>query len=305
MALIIRLIAVMGFVVIAALTARSFLGPGQVEAVAPAEPKTLVRVASKNLAVGTFLDETEAPFSAWTGPVRDDMLVDPVPKGQDVIGAVIIAPIASGEPISRTQLLLPGQDGFLAAVLEPGMRAASIAVDAVSGNAGHIFPGDRVDLILTQTLNKHRVRTRLAEQWASETILENIRVIAVDQDMRADLTQRDGASHVARTITLEVRPEDAEKVALASGLGKLSLSLRSLLVPENAQASAALPSAGQPVAASPALPESAIGRRAPTWAGDVSLVLRAASQPEAARPAAGPSRGIKVFRGKETEDVRP
>lgn len=306
MALIIRLIAVMGFVVIAALTARSFLTPGQVAAEVSEEPKTLVRVASKDLEVGTFLDEPEAPFRGWTEPVRDDMLVDPVPKGQDVIGAVIIAPIKSGQPISRSQLLLPGQDGFLAAVLEPGMRAASIAVDAVSGNAGHIFPGDRIDLILTQTLSKHRVRTQLAEQWASETILENIRVIAVDQDMRADLTQRDGANHVARTITLEVWPEDAEKVALASGLGKLSLSLRSLLVQEDAASAAVAMSPLEPLAAGTAKPiNQSSERRAPTWAGDVSLVLKAASQPEAAQPVRAPSRGIKVFRGKETEDVRP
>jgi pilus assembly protein CpaB len=268
-------------------------------AAASSAPKLMVRIASRDLPAGTFLDATKAPFAEWAGPASDSFVEQGAPPERDVLGAVIIAPIAAGQPVPRDKLLLPGQDGFLAAALAPGMRASSVAVDAVSGNAGLIFPGDRVDLILTQTLAAESGGESLAQRWASETILENVRVIAVDQNLASDPTRRNAAqAEVARTITLEVNPRDAEKVALASGLGRLSLSLRSLLVDGQGQAGGSADPA--PVAA-----------RGPTWASDVSAVIRGASgraEPRAAEPAARalaaePARPrVRVFRGSKRDE---
>ena len=111
-----------------------------------------VRVAAHALVVGTFLEDGKAPLAAMPeSEVKADFVTEAQP---DLIGAVIIAPVAAGVPVRRSDLLAPGQDGFLAAVLRPGLRAVSVAVDAVSGNAGHIFPGDRVDLLLTQQIER-------------------------------------------------------------------------------------------------------------------------------------------------------
>jgi len=180
MRLLFRLIALAGIMAAAVFVGRGLL-PSVDRGAATATPEIQVRIASRSLPAGTFLDEPEAPFTVWHEPVSPEMVANPVASGHDVIGAVIIAPITAGQPILRSQLLLPGQDGFLAAVLHVGMRAVSVAVDAVSGN--------RVDLILTQTLNARDPSARSNERWASETILRDVRVIAVDQSLRADMTQ--------------------------------------------------------------------------------------------------------------------
>ena len=240
---------------------------------APKVATTPVRVAAIDLPVGTFLDEVEAPFED-----RPDAELEPgwitaeVAQSDDILGAVVIEPVKAGEPITREALLMPGQDGFLAAVLSPGMRAVSVAVDAVSGNAGHVFPGDRVDVILTQKLETDR---RRGQEWVSETILESVRVIAVDQNLEEDLTARENA-RVPRTFTLEVTPSDVERIAVASELGRLSFSLRSLLVDENG-------------AETPAADDRA------TYAMEVSRALRPVPEAEPSEPA---PRAVRVLRGK-------
>jgi pilus assembly protein CpaB len=295
MKLLVRVALVVLCVFVAVLAGRMLSLTAPEPAAADSAPKLMVRIAARDLAPGTFLDATKAPFGEWQGAASDQFVERGTPPERDVLGAVITAPIPAGQPVPRTKLLLPGQDGFLAAALAPGMRATSVAVDAVTGNAGLIFPGDRVDLILTQSLPVDGFATERAERWASETILENVRVIAVDQRLSATPDKR-ATTEVARTVTLEVQPRDAEKVALASGLGHLSLSLRSLI------------GAGQDAAAGP---EPEAGRR-PTWASDVSAVVRSvggraapaaapASDHAAAAPAAPPR--VRVFRGSKLDET--
>ena len=249
-----------------------------------AAPTTVaVRVASKALPVGVFLSDTNAPFVDV--PIDEASSAHIQRTTEIAVGAVIIAPVPEGKPVPRTALLLPGQEGFLAAVLKPDMRAVSLAVDAVSSNAGHIFPGDRVDVLLTQHLDSDLIDDDPWRAWAAETILSDVRVIAVDQNLHSDLTQRD-PTDVARTITLEVGPQDAERLAVARNLGALSLTLRSLIVAdEPADADAELDAAP---------PE-------PTWAGDISAVSRAAAKrPDdlAPEPVAAP---MQTLRGAEKE----
>ena len=117
-----------------------------------------------------------------------------------------------------------GDRGFLAAVLEPGSRAVSVPVNAASGIAGFVFPGDQVDVILTMGVRAKDEDGVNQTRFFSRTLLAGIRVLAVDQKIESE----NGAVEVAKTATLEVTPKQAEKVALALEMGGLSLSLHSL-----------------------------------------------------------------------------
>lgn len=301
-----RLLAVVALGLFAAVIGRSFLmgEPTEDEVAAPPSNAVEIRVAAVDLEIGTFVDAPEIPFEWWQGDIPEDAIREDDNQAPDVLGAVVIEVVPAGEPLRRSSLLLPGQEGFLAAVLQPGMRAVSVPVNAVSGNAGHIFPGDRVDLLLTQSLRGSDFGEEPTQQWATETILQDVRVIAVDQDVRNDLTQR-GASQVARTITLEVTPRDAQAVALASGLGQLSLSLRSMLVAEPVERGPDTGRAGAVAAANAT--DGTVEAEGPTWAGDVSAVLRAAAgrptlAPDAPPP---PPRTMRVMRGNTAEIIEP
>ncbi|QCI80430.1 Flp pilus assembly protein CpaB [Hankyongella ginsenosidimutans] len=126
-------------------------------------------------------------------------------------------------------LVGPGERGFLAAALQPGMRAITISISDTSGVAGFVFPGDRVDLVLTHQVDQgDRGQIRV-----SETVLQNVRVLAIDQDVN----DREDQPKVGRTVTLEVTPKLVEKIAVMQLIGSVSLSLRSL--PEQAVAAAA------------------------------------------------------------------
>jgi pilus assembly protein CpaB len=143
----------------------------------------------------------------------------------------------------------PGDHGFLAAVLDPGMRAVSVSVDLVTGAAGLIWPGDRVDVILTQAMNDNAIP--IGRRVAAETILNDVRVIAIDQQLVQGAAP-DAAARNARTVTLEVLPSGAERISVAGRVGRLSLAVRSIGgAPRSGPA-------GQPIT---------------TWASDVSPAL--------------------------------
>ena len=120
----------------------------------------------------------------------------------------------------------PGDRGFLAAALGPGMRAITVPVQAQTGVAGFVFPGDRVDMVLTQEVAGGGDGPPLK---AAETIIRNLRVLATDQSM-AESKDENGNAIVrpASTVTVEVTPKIAEKIAVAQTVGSLSLSLRSI-----------------------------------------------------------------------------
>ncbi len=295
MGLLSKILILIGMMAAAAV-AFVMLSPPAAEQAAE-RPMRMIRVAAQPLQIGTFLDDGKAPLRPFPEDEADPAAVSD--REPELVGAVIIAPVAEGAPVPRAALLAPGQEGFLAAVLRPGHRAVSLAVDAVSGNAGHIFPGDRVDLLLTQQIElANAAEATPSRRWASETILRNVRVIAVDQKLGGGIGHRssaDGAAveaSIARTITLEVSPEGAETIAVARNIGAISLTLRSLIVE------------GPDGAPLDAEPDGTA--RLPTWAGDVSAVTRATSgQPEAAPETAPPApvRPITVLRGGQQERV--
>jgi len=142
-----------------------------------------------------------------------------------LIGTVVRNPITAGQPITQGALVGPQDRGFLAAALGPGMRAVTVPVSATSGVAGFVFPGDRVDMVLTQEVQGGGDGPALK---VSETIVRNLRVLATDQ--RVDSKDETGATVVKtfNTVTVEATPRLAEKIAVAQSLGTLSLSLRSI-----------------------------------------------------------------------------
>ncbi|MFC3100290.1 Flp pilus assembly protein CpaB [Altererythrobacter lauratis] len=227
-----KLILLMGALVIAigtALAARSmFAGAAapQVEA-APVEPQgPKVLVAKRALPVGTIITADAIGFQLWPEElVQDAYFIDGEANMDTLLGTVVRHPITAGEPVTQGSLVAPGDRGFLAAALGPGMRAVTVPVSARTGVAGFVFPGDRVDLVLTQTVEGEEGQGLRA----AETILTNLRVLATDQSTETTTTE-DGRTVVRafRTVTLEVTPRIAEKISVAQTIGTLSLSLRSI-----------------------------------------------------------------------------
>lgn len=227
-----KLVLLVGALIVAigtALVARSmFAGASAPEAeaasVEPQGPKVLV--AKRALPVGTIITADALGYQLWPEElVQDAYFLDGEADVSKLLGTVVRNPITAGEPVTQGSLVSPGDSGFLAAALGPGMRAVTVPVDAKTGVAGFVFPGDRVDLVLTQTVQGSD-GTQLR---ASETFLRNLRVLATDQSTTQE-TSEDGKTIVKafRTVTLEVTPKIAEKVAVAQTIGTLSLSLRSI-----------------------------------------------------------------------------
>ncbi|MEK0086144.1 Flp pilus assembly protein CpaB [Benzoatithermus flavus] len=261
-----------------ALAVRAWLqGHEQPAAVAVETPRQeshkAVLVAASDLPAGTFIRPDQLRWQEWPDvSTPDSYVVRGEAQDTDLTGAVLRRPVATGEPIVALNLVRPGDRGFLAAVLDPGMRAVSVPIDEASGNAGLILPGDRVDLILTQTLGAPDIPSGVRR--VSETILEDVRVIAMGRRLRSESGDEGSSGSQVRTATLETTPAGAEKVALVTELGKLALSLRSLALTE-------LPP-----------PRQESGR--PTWDTDVSPALRLGHEPSAS---------LLVIRGDTFETV--
>lgn len=197
--------------------------------VAPA-PKVRMLVAARPLSIGTLLKDDDLREMEISGDaVPDGAFVGGAESLAELRGALLRRFVDPNTPIIRTDVLRPRDRGFLAAVLRPGTRAISIGVDVVTGASGLIWPGDEVDLILTQNLQQQGQGAESAgRRVVGETILAAVRVIAVDQQISHSGSDATAARVVARTVTLEVTPEQAERVAVAMQLGRISLVVRSI-----------------------------------------------------------------------------
>lgn len=279
---VLRLASVLLVAVVAALLLRSLFLVSTAEP--PPPPTASVQVAAGDLSMGLLL---KAEDMTWKDVPPETVQPGQIVKGTALAaklpGAVLRRPVTDGTPIHEKDVVFPDAPGFLAAALKPGMRAVSVAIDDVTGNAGLIQPGDYVDLVLT-----HQLRTDDSpndNKVASETVLSDMRVIAVGQTLSAtDAETRGRVPGTARTVTLEVLPRDAEKVAVVTRLGQLSLALRSLARPEQ-----------------PAADQQEMNEAAPLWGRDVSTVVRMTSEekPRASRPTpvSAQPREVQVFRG--------
>lgn len=182
-----------------------------------------VLVAKVSLPAGSFVQPDQLEWQAWPSNNISTAYIKKGAQGAEMFaGAVVRSGIAAGEPITEGRLVKKDERGFMAAVLTPGMRAVSVLLNDTSGISGFVFPGDKVDVILTQAI-KGVVDDKQLHR-ASETVLQDIRVLAVDQ--RTD--DQKPEAKPAKTATLEVTPKQAEALSLIADLGKISLSLRSL-----------------------------------------------------------------------------
>lgn len=251
----------------------------------PVATGTMVLVAKADLPTGSFIKPEHLRWQPWPDDnvaptyVRQDRR-----QLEEFVGSVVRARIAAGEPITDGRVVKPNDRGFMAAVLTPGMRAISVSINPTSGISGFVLPGDRVDLILTHSLKSEREGGGggQGDRHASETILGDLRVLAVDQRVQ----EKNGEAIVARTATLEVTPKQVELIAVATELGKLSLSLRSLGRQDGEETeylAGADIGAGKPLAAA----TTASGRTF-TWDQEASQLLL---------------RRITVMRGGATSEV--
>jgi len=225
------LIGALVIAIVTAVMAKSmFTGAGadaaNAAAVVPMGPKVLV--ARKALPVGTIIDAESLAFQAWPKElVQNAYYTEGAPDADmsKLLGTVVRNPVTAGQPLTRGALVGPNDRGFLAAALGPGMRAVTVPVSTTSGVGGFIFPGDRVDMVLTQEVVGGGDGPPLK---VSETIVRNLRVLATDQ--RIDSKDKEGKIEVKTftTVTVEATPRISEKIAVAQSVGQLSLSLRSI-----------------------------------------------------------------------------
>src|ERR1700761_9635575 len=233
---------------VTAIMAKNMFGsaaaPQAAAAMAPQPTGPQGLVATKPLPVGTILGPDAVRFQPWPKDLVDGAYYI---KGQanadptKLQGTVVRSDIPAGQPITQGSLVSPQDRGFLAAALTPGMRAVTVPVGGATAVAGFVFPGDRVDLVLTTDVNVTASASTTAASPVqvqvkddrplntSETIIRNIRVLATDQRFDNQPTP-DGKQTVSSfsLVTVEATPKIAEEIAVAQKLGSLSLSLRPL-----------------------------------------------------------------------------
>lgn len=328
-----KLMLLMGALVVAigtALAARSMFSaaPAPIAAavplVAPAPKGPKVLVAQRALPVGTIITADAMSFQAWPKElVRDAYFIDGEADMSKLLGTVVRFPITAGEPITQGSLVSPGDRGFLAAALGPGMRAITIPVSDQTGVGGFIFPGDHVDLMLTQDVTGGGGGPSLK---TTETVLRNLRILATDK--ATETSTENGKTIVKdnRTVTLEVTPRIAEKIQVAQTIGTISLALRSIADNQSElEKAVASGSVKIPEGASKAEEDKILGQIANrpqegatsfVTGGDVSRFQRRTvpAAPMVAPAAGGPAPGafvpgssgpvVRVTRGKETTEVQ-
>jgi pilus assembly protein CpaB len=261
----------------------------------PAVTKDEVLVASATLPGGTLLRAKDVVWQPIPGAVEPGQISRPQGAAganpeleqqarAEVYGAAVRASVTAGDPIRRSAIVKPGDRDFLQIVLSPRARAIAIPVATGGASTGLLYPGDRVDVILTQTFKNDPPLTRRS---VSETVVESLRVLAVDAP---DSKPTSGGNSFGRTVTLEVTPEQAEKINVAAELGKLSLTLRSI-------------SGTDRFASTPTLVSANATNVKPIWAGDVSPALGDAFTPHKAIAAEQPV--VEVIHGTKPVTVKP
>jgi pilus assembly protein CpaB len=182
-----------------------------------------VLVAGKNIRLGDSVRSNELKWQEWPkqAAVSGYIIKSKNPKAaSNYSGAIARASFLEGEPIKEQKLIKASEGGVMAAILPSGMRAISTPIREETSAGGFILPNDRVDVIVSR-----RVRTGRKEEHVSETVLRNVRVLAIGQNIEI----KDGKKVAnGKTATLELSPRQTETLTLAQSMGDISLALRSL-----------------------------------------------------------------------------
>lgn len=187
---------------------------------------TDVLVATSDVSFGTRLNETHMSWKQWPAEVvsPDFITKDNTPQAMaDISGGVVRSEVFSGEPITKRKIVMPGEQSVMSAMLRPGMRAATTRISVDTAAGGFIQPGDNVDIILTSSVTS-LMGGSSSKRYVSETIFENVRVLAIDQTFAN--SAENGASVIGSTATFELTQEDAELLSQSVAQGDISLTLR-------------------------------------------------------------------------------
>lgn len=186
---------------------------------------TGVLVASRNITVGETMVANDFRWQTWPSEALHASFITQTADtdvSKNWIGAVLRSPVVIGEPLTGHKMVRIGEGGVMAAIIQPGMRGVGIKISAETGAGGFILPNDRVDVITTY---KSRSDGESSNNFTGETILQDVRVLAIDQTFR----EEDGQQVVVgRTATLELSSVQSEDLILAAQMGEVSLVLRSL-----------------------------------------------------------------------------
>jgi len=265
---------------------------------APARPLPRILVARRDLEAGETLGDWSIQWQPWPEEALGDKFIrENSPAAAHALGALLRTAAVSGQPIVQAQLSDRRDGGALPLLLHPGMRAVTVPTDEATSSAGLLQPGDHVDVILVTSLDPGLHGAAIG---ASETILENIRILAVDRALSKS-PSRDAAagSGQSRTVTLEVSPYQSNKLALAMQLGRINLTVRPVGSGNPALAEA-------PAAGSAGVRDVAPDR--PVWAADVAQGLAPFFRRAQPLPLPGsltpapppPKRGVLVIRGNDS-----
>lgn len=238
------LLLTLGVAGVATYLIRTYKNPEAIEELGKEQevPSFKVLLANKEMPVGTVVTEGDVTWHEWIEDALNkqafvwvDKEDQEAKRKKDIVGGIVRRTISAGEPILESKIFKRDEPGFMAGMLGSGMRAVSVAVSAITGASGFIFPGDFIDLVLTHDKFKEVLKKRapkkgkaplVALSSASETILRNIRVIATGQQVTG--FDKQSKAVVVPTVTLELTPKQAEMLVTARSMGKLSLILRSL-----------------------------------------------------------------------------
>ena len=186
-----------------------------------------VLVAKSDIGLGQTVAPENLQWQTWPAATASNNFIrrnDRPDATTQIAGSIARSPFIAGEPIREPKLVRANGSGFMAAILPTGMRAVSTEISAETGAGGFILPNDRVDVLLSKR-EKNASRPGAPDVINSEIILPNVRVLAIDQAPK----EKDGQnSVVGKTVTLELKPEQAETLARARQTGTLALALRSI-----------------------------------------------------------------------------
>lgn len=234
--------------------------PQQQQTVQQDVSRPAMLVAAHPLPTGTLLRPGDFIWKEMgAGDARPGVLQRGQVTDTEYLGALTRRDFAEGEALTSTELVKPSDRRFLAAVLKPGRRAVSISVDAPQSSSGLVLPGDYVDVVLTQVFGDNIASP--VHRSVGETVLRNVRVVAVDQSLGATLKSADEGkvpapeARVPKTITLELNEQQVQVLFVSMQLGKLQLAVR-------------------PLEGAGVTRTEEARLRPPTWAVDVSPALK-------------------------------
>jgi pilus assembly protein CpaB len=187
-----------------------------------------ILVARNDIGMGTVVSPNDIQWQIWPTAAASPVFLrksDRPDAIKQLSGSIARSPLVAGEPVREAKLIRADGSGFMAAILPSGMRAISTDISPETGAGGFILPNDRVDVILTRR-DRDAEKQGAGDAHTAETILTNVRVLAIDQTIEEKNGQR---VVVGKTATLELTPGQAEQLAVARQSGTLTLALRSLI----------------------------------------------------------------------------